>query len=112
MTFNLCYISAAHAIDDGTYSFTIAFSEWGGKSLGTTCDVIIKGKSISVMHDGTGNLSGKKGDIILEGILMEHKKTEKLIIGNSKKDELAEEIGACTGGPSLIDLENRIVELC
>ena len=45
---------------DGTYTYSIAFAEWQGKSLGATCTVIIKGDSIRVVHDGKGNLTGKK----------------------------------------------------
>ena len=58
--------------EDGSYTFDIAFAEWDGKSLGATCTVEIKGDSIKVIHNGTERLSGKKGEILSEGILLKH----------------------------------------
>jgi hypothetical protein len=78
---------------NGTYTYSIAFEEWGGKSLGATSTVLIKGDSIKIIHNGKGNLSGNKDDIIDEGIIMKHKKTGKWIIGHQSKDVYAEEIG-------------------
>lgn len=92
---------------DGTYTYSIAWAEWGGKSLGATCTVIIKGDSIKVAHNGTTNVTGKKGDIYAEGIIMRHTKTGKWIIGKNKADKAAKEIGGCTGGPSVIDFKNK-----
>ena len=91
---------------DGTYTFAIAFAEWQGKSNGTTCTVIIKGDSIKVVHNGTGNLTGKKGDILDEGIIMKHK-SGKWIIGHNLKDKDAKEIGGCSEGPSVIDFNSK-----
>jgi hypothetical protein len=92
---------------DGYYTYSIAFAEWNGKSLGATCNVLIKGDSIKVIHNGKGNLTGKKGDILDEGILMRHKKTGKWIIGRSPNDVNAKEIGGCSDGPSVIDFKNK-----
>jgi len=55
---------------NGSFAYVIAFAEWGGKSLNATCTVIIKGDSIKVVHDGNKSMTGKKGDIIEEGIIM------------------------------------------
>ena len=74
--------------EDGSYTFDIAFAEWDGKSLGATCTVEIKGDSIKVIHNGTESLSGEKGDV------------------------LSEEVGGCTGGPSIIDFGNRRFWTC
>ena len=92
---------------DGTYTYSIAFAEWQGKSLGATCTVIIKGDSIKVIHNGKGNLTGKKGDILAQGIIMKHSKTGKWIIGHNIKDKDAKEIGGCSDGPSVIDFKGK-----
>jgi hypothetical protein len=92
---------------NGTYTYKIAFAEWSGKSLGATCTVIIKGDSIKVIHNGKPGLTGNKGDIFDEGIIMKHKKTGKWIIGHSPKDINAKEIGGCEDGPTIIDFKNK-----
>ncbi|HRH51213.1 MAG TPA: hypothetical protein PLP23_20850 [Panacibacter sp.] len=105
-------ITHAQKPKDGTYTYGIAFQEWQGKSLGATCTVIIKGDSIKIIHNGTGNLSGKKGDIIEEGILMKHINTGKWIIAHSNNDKNAKEIGGCSSGPSVIDFKLKKFWLC
>lgn len=96
-------------IKDGTYTFVVAFAEWDGKSLGTTCEVTIQGESITVFNDGT--LSGTKGEIIEAGKLMKHK-SGVWIIGSNEQDVNAEEIGGCTDGPLIIELKNRKLWMC
>lgn len=104
-TFTIC----AHAQNprNGTYTYAVAFAEWQGKSLGATCTVVIRGDSIKVIHNGTGRLSGKKGDILDRGILLQHQPTGKWIIGHSPQDKNAKEIGGCSDGPAVIDLKNK-----
>jgi hypothetical protein len=92
---------------DGTYTYSIAWAEWDGKSLGATCTVIIKGDSIRVIHNGNPNVTGKKGSVYAEGRIMKHKKTGKWIIGRSEKDKNAKEIGGCSDGPPVIDFKNK-----
>lgn len=103
--------SLAQKPKDGTYTYSIAFEEWQGKSLGATCTVIIKGDSIKVVHNGKGNLTGKKGDIIDEGMIMKHK-TGKWIIGHDAKDKNADDIGGCSDGPRVIDFKRKKVWSC
>ena len=92
---------------NGVYTYKIAFEEWSGKSLGATCTVVIKGDSIKIIHNGKGNLTGTRGEILDEGIIMKHKKTGKWIIGHQPKDIYAEEIGGCGSGPTIIDFKNK-----
>ena len=92
--------------NDGTYTYKIAYAEWNGRSLGSTCTVVIKGDSIKVVHNGN-DVSGTKGVIFGEGIIMKHKKTGKWIIGHSPKDVDAREIGGCSEGPTIIDFKNK-----
>jgi hypothetical protein len=97
---------------DGTYTYSIAWAEWDGKTLGATCTVIIKGDSIKVVHNGNTNVTGKKGDIYDEGIIMKHRKTGKWIIGHSTKDVDAEELGGCSEGPAVIDFKRKMFWSC
>ena len=106
--------AAAHAQKpaNGVYTYKIAYAEWNGKSLGATCTVVIKGDRIKVVHNGKGNVTGKKGDIFDEGIIMKHTKTGKWIIGHSLKDKNAKEIGGCSDGPSEIDFNKKLFWAC
>lgn len=96
---------------DGVYTYKIAFAEWQGQSLGTTCTVIIKGNKIKILSNGTGRLTAKKGDVLEDGIIIRHS-TGKWIVGHSTKDRNAEEIGGCTGGPPIIDFKHKIFWMC
>ena len=96
---------------DGKYTYILAFAEWQGKSLGATCTVVINGDSIKVIHNGKGNLTGKKGDIINEGIIRKHK-SGKWIIAHNKDDINSDEIGGCSDGPMVIDFRRKKVWTC
>jgi hypothetical protein len=113
ISLTICFLffalSGTHAQKprNGTYKYSVAFAEWKGKSLGSTCTVIIKGDSIQVIHDGKGTLSGKKGDVIDQGIIVKHTKTGKWIIAHGLEDKDAEEVGGCSDGPSVIDFKRK-----
>lgn len=96
---------------DGTYTFTLAFEEWGGESLGATCTVIIKQDSIFVIHDGSNDVTGQKGSILDKGLIMKHK-SGKWIIAHSEKDRNAEQIGGCGNGPAIINFKKKIYLSC
>jgi hypothetical protein len=97
---------------NGTYTYQVAFAEWGGSSHGNTVLVKIKGDSIYIIYN-SGNLSGvKKGEIMDAGIIMKHTRTGKWIIGHSPADKKAPEIGSCTDGPSVIDFIHKKFWMC
>jgi hypothetical protein len=97
---------------DGAYRFDVAFAEWEGKSMGEKVTVIIKGDSIKVVYEGDGNLTNaKKGDVFSKGILVKHK-TGVWIIGKSKSDAQLDEIGGCSGGPTIVDFKTRKYWMC
>jgi hypothetical protein len=102
--------SPAQKPKDGTYSYSVAFAEWGGKSHGCTVKVVIKGDSIFVYNDGS--LSGSKGELIDAGFIMKHQRTGKYIIGHTKGDAKAKKIGDCDNGPSIIDFKKRRFWIC
>lgn len=97
---------------NGTYTYSIVFAEWNNKSLGATCTVIIRGDSIKVIHNGKSDLTGNKGDIIEEGIIIKHLKTGKWIIGHNIQDKNANEIGGCSDGPAVIDFKRKQFYSC
>jgi hypothetical protein len=51
------------------------------------------------------------GDVIEEGTLRKHQ-SGQWIISNDDKDVYLDEIGGCTGGPTIINFENQSIELC
>jgi hypothetical protein len=108
-----CYINlvSAQRPKNGTYTYQIAFEEWGGKSLGTTCTVIIKGDKIKVLDNGSRGLMGTKGDVLDSGIIVLHK-SGKWIIGHTIKDKNAKEIGGCSDGPTVIDFKRKKWRTC
>ncbi|MBL0105447.1 MAG: hypothetical protein IPP51_17695 [Bacteroidetes bacterium] len=98
--------ASAQKPSDGTYIYDVAFEEWNGKSNGATCVIKIMGDSIYVIHNG-GNMTGKKGDILESGIIMKHSQSGKWIIAHKAEDVNAKEIGACSGGPTIIDFKRK-----
>jgi hypothetical protein len=97
---------------DGTYRFDVAFAEWEGKSMGEKVTVVIKGDSIKVVYEGDRNLTNaKRGDVFSKGILVKHK-TGVWIIGKSKFDAQVDEIGGCSGGPTIVDFKSRKYWMC
>lgn len=104
-------ITQAQKPRDGSYTFAIAFAEWGGKSQGNTCTVIVKGNQVKVINNGTGTLKQFKGEVMDEGILMIHR-TGRWIIGHDAKDKYAKQIGGCSDGPAEIDFKNKRFWIC
>ena len=108
----ICLVTNAQKPKDGTYTYSIAFAEWGGKSLGATCTIKIKGNSIRVIHNGNKNLTGIKGEIIDQGIIVWHAKSKQWIIAHNSKDKNAKEVGGCSDGPSVIDFKHKRFWMC
>jgi hypothetical protein len=95
----------------GTYTYTVVFTEWNGKSHDARCTVVIKGDSIWVIHNGSANLTGKKGDILDQGIIMKHKKTGSYIIAHDASDADSDDANGCEG-PSVIDFKRKVFWIC
>ncbi len=52
-----------------------------------------------------------EGELIEKGTIMKHK-SGKWIIGRSKKDRYAPEIGGCSDGPTMIDFKKKMYWTC
>jgi hypothetical protein len=97
---------------NGKYRFDMAFAEWQGQSMGEKVTVLINDLSIKVIYEGDGQLTqSKKGEVFEEGKIMKHK-SGVWIIGKQPSDAQLDEIGGCTGGPTIIDFENKKYWTC
>ena len=75
-----------HLPSDGKYRYDIAFAEWGGKSMGEKVTVIINKGTIKVIYEGDGQLTlTKKGEILDEGKLLQHKSGVWIITTDKKR---------------------------
>ena len=108
----LLVIAYAQKPRNGTYTYKIAYAEWGGKTMGATCMVVIKGDSIKIIHNGRKGITGNKGDILDQGIIMKHTRTGKWIIGHRPADKNAKEIGGCSEGPAIIEFSKKLFWTC
>ena len=101
-------------LPNGTYRFEIAFAEWDGKTMGDEVIVILNDAHITLKISENSNslwMGAKPGDVIEEGTLRKHQ-SGQWIISNDEKDIYLEEIGGCTGGPTIIHFENQTIEMC
>lgn len=104
----LLYTSvSAQKLKTGTYTFSYCDLEYQTNNCLGTCKVVIKGDSITVY--ATKELAEritltKEGDILDHGIILKHK-SGKWIIGKTKKDVNAKEIGV--EGPAIIDFSKK-----
>lgn len=97
--------------ESGTYDYDIVFAEWDGKFLGDKVKVIIEGDKVQVVYM-EGTIAGlKKGDMVDEGFLMQHKSGVWIIATDKSSVHLAE-VGGCTGGPATIDFLNKKYVMC
>ena len=100
--------------ENGTYIYEVAFAEWGGKTMGDEIIVVLKDGHITLKVSENSNvvwMGANPGDIIEEGTLRQHQ-SGQWIISHDEKDVHLEEIGGCTGGPTIISFENRTIEIC
>ncbi len=95
----------------GTYEYDIAFAEWDGISMGQKVTVIINQDSVKVIYHGETLSLTKPGDVLDAGLLRKHQ-SGVWIIAHKEDDIYIEEIGGCTGGPSVIDFKEKKFWLC
>ena len=96
---------------DGEYTFDIAYAEWQGKTMGDKVQVVVEGDKVKVIYL-EGNLKDlKKGQVMEEGLLIKHK-SGVWIIGSDASDAEKDEVGGCSGGPTIIDFEEMTYWMC
>ncbi len=101
----LSSLVSAQRLKTGTYIFSYCDIEY--QSCVGKCKVIIKGDTITIY--ATKELAQtrtftKEGDIIDKGIILKHK-SGKWIVGKTKKDIEAEDIGG--EGPAILDFSKK-----
>jgi len=96
-------------IADGTYQFIHKFSEQPNIPSIKLEAVISKGTLTMTNRDKEGIFPL---GIIESGELYFHELSGEWIILDAPEDKKASEVGACTNGPSAVDLLNRIYWTC
>jgi hypothetical protein len=94
---------------NGEYSFTHRFAEHPDiPSIQLT--VQINGRRIVLTNNDRTDVF--PAGLIEEGTLMWHASSAQWIIGSSAADADASEVGGCSDGPSVVDLQRRIYWTC
>ena len=81
---------------------------------GRLSHVILQDGHVTLKVSKNSNILGMgaaPGDVIEEGTLRKHQSCA-WIISNDEKDVSLEEIGGCTGGPTVIDFDKQTIEMC
>ena len=96
-------------IASGEYTFTHRFAEHP-TIAGIRLEVRIDGAHVVVVNP---KASGPfPAGVLDEGTLMWHAATEQWIVGHEEADSSLPDVGGCSGGPQVIDLENRVYWTC
>ena len=97
--------SFAQKPKSGTYFYKTKLAEFRGR-LGETVKVIIKKDSIFV-YSIANSAGAKKGELFEKGFLRYNTVVKKWIISNKIEDTTTNEVGGCSGGPSIINFRNK-----
>jgi len=98
--------------EDGEYIYQVRFAEWDNAYHSQDVKVIINVDSIKV-YLYKGELTGLEvGDLFEEGLLRFHKQSGNWIIISDEQELELNDVGGCTGGPTVVDFENKIYEIC
>jgi hypothetical protein len=93
----------------GDYAFVHRFAEHPSIE-GIELAARIRGRHIVLVNDDKTDLL--PAGVIAEGTLMWHAASEQWIIGMSPGDANAADVGGCSDGPEVVDLERRIYWTC
>ncbi len=96
-------------IDSGRYVFEHRYAEHPDVPS-IRLDTIINGFDIVLINDDDSGVFPK--GVIDEGKLMWHAASGQWIVGHDRIDAAAPEVGGCSDGPAVIDLEKRIYWTC
>ena len=98
-------------LKDGNYIFEHKYEEAEQHTIKSIkLNVKITGNHIVVINNDRFDVFPK--GILEEGTLMWHSQSQQWIIGTTPSDKDAQEVGGCTGGPTVVDLEKRIYWTC
>lgn len=96
-------------IRSGEYTFQHRFAEqptMPSIALKTT----ISGKHIVLVNPTASDVFPE--GVVAEGDLMWHAASKQWVIGEDPSDRTAKEVGGCSDGPEVVDLQRRIYWTC
>jgi hypothetical protein len=96
-------------IAEGHYIFLVRFAEHRNM-MGGQVEVEIRGGHILVTSKP--NASVFPAGVVDEGILLWHATSKQWIIGENKADADIAEVGGCSDGPYVVDLERKVFWTC
>lgn len=96
-------------VADGPYTFVVKFVEHPNRT-GGSLDVQVSGRHIRLTSP-PGSSVFPVGTVD-EGTLLWHAASGQWIISKSKEDAEAPSVGGCSGGPAVVDLQERIYWTC
>lgn len=96
------------SIPQGQMTYQLHFAEFGGRITDQPIKIFISGNNINIYNTEKNPLPGEH--ILIEGVLLRHK-SGKWIIAQSMSDYNADEVGGCTGVPT-IDFLKKLIEWC
>jgi hypothetical protein len=99
----------APPLSSGRYTFQHRFAE----------HPTIPGAPLVAVIDGTHIVLTNESDaaelpkgVVAEGTLMWHSASKQWIIGHEPSDAQAEEVGGCSDGPAVVDVQNMVYWTC
>ena len=96
-------------LPSGNYTFQHRFAEQPNLP---SVQVLAKISGLHiVLVNSTPSKIFPKG-IIADGTLMWHTRSKQWIIGHSASDRNAKEVGGCSAGPEVVDLQKKIYWTC
>jgi hypothetical protein len=96
-------------LPDGDYSFTHRFEEHPDIPS-IQVSVRIRGREIVVVNNDRTDVF--PAGLLENGTLLWHARSAQWIIGANATDADAPQVGGCSAGPSVVDLERRIYWTC
>ena len=98
-------------LENGEYVFEHKFAEAEQHTIKSIkLNVTITGRHIVVINNDRFDVFPK--GILEEGTLMWHPNSGQWIIGNKPSDKDEIDVGGCSDGPTVIDLEKRTYWTC
>jgi hypothetical protein len=101
--------SAPLPIANGKYVFRHKFAEQP-TIQSFTLIAEISGHRIRLINQSDSDVFPK--GVIAKGLLMWRAKSQQWIIGQQESDRAAEEVGGCSDGPEVVDLQQKIYWTC
>ena len=106
-----CQSSTEPPLPSGDYVFVHKFAEAEHSSIPSIkVDVQIRGRHIVLTNNDKSDVF--PAGVIAEGTLMWHTASGQWIIGTESTDVDAREVGGCSDGPEVVDLERKVYWTC